>query len=135
MRVTSRKNARIELSVRSSASRGDTGLRRLPAVRKQLFDPTRRVALDAGEHVRQVRDRVHAILFAGGDEGVEAGGVVPGLFISDEEVVGPAEGDPAQAGLRDVVVRWDRGEAQEAAESAMMTQEIPDGLAHRRSRL
>src|SRR5688572_8820841 len=88
----------------NSADSSADVVRRLPAMGQELGDSTGWVLLHAGQHVRQVRDRVDAVFFAGSDEGVEDGKVVAGVFVSEKEVVASAERDAAQRSFGDIVV-------------------------------
>jgi hypothetical protein len=63
------------------------GFGRFPAVRQEVEDATSWVRVDAREHVREVVDRVDAVLLAGRDERVEDGEVVSLFFASDKEEV------------------------------------------------
>ena len=56
-------------------------------MRQQLVDPRDRVAREPREDVGKVLEGVDAVHLAGGDDGVEAGDVLPGVIVSDEEVV------------------------------------------------
>ena len=53
-------------------------------MRQELVDAARGMGLHAREHVGQVRDRVHAVLLAGGDERVEDREVLAGLLVSEK---------------------------------------------------
>jgi hypothetical protein len=58
-------------------------------VREQLVDPRDRVRREARQDVGEVLEGIDPVHLAGGDEGVEAGDVLSGVVVSDEEVVLP----------------------------------------------
>src|ERR1700733_8817051 len=128
MRATSSKIPSCLRSRRRRKKPDRSGIGRFPPVREQFVDPAIRVGLDAGEHVRQVRDGVHAVFFARRDERVEHGVVVTRLLVSDKEVVRSAERDAAEPSLGWIIVRWDGRVSKEASERTEVPQKISDRL-------
>jgi hypothetical protein len=57
---------------------------------EQLVDARGGVRLHAQHDIGEVIDRVHLVRLAGGDEGVEAGQVLAGVVVADEEEVLPS---------------------------------------------
>jgi hypothetical protein len=55
------------------------------------------VTADPHEHVAQAFDRVDAIGFASGDDRIEAGDVVAGVFVSDKEKILTTQGNDSCA--------------------------------------
>jgi hypothetical protein len=69
-------------------------------VGQQLVDPRGGLRLLAEEDVREVGDGVYAVHLALRDERVEAGEVLAGLVVSDEEPVSCAQGGGAERAIR-----------------------------------
>jgi len=61
----------------------------VPEVREQLVDARAGVLVDADDDVGQVGERVDAVGLAGGHQRVEAGQVLAGVVVPDEEEVLP----------------------------------------------
>src|SRR6185295_9758720 len=99
-------------------------------MRQQFVDFRGWMLARSDEDVSEVGDRVHAVGFAGGDERVEAGDVVPGIFVPDEEEVLSSEGDNAKGGLAAVVVWRQLGIVEESVERLPVLQRVADRRAH-----
>jgi hypothetical protein len=82
-----------------------------------------------GRHVCEILVGVDSILLAGGNQGVEAGDVLPGSVVADEEVVLPSERRRAERSLRAVVVHGQPCVVKEARQRAPLVERVPDGLA------
>ena len=84
------------------------------------------VGLDADQDVGQVLLGIDAVRLAGGDEGVEPGEVLPGLFVSDEEVVLPAKCRDAEGTFCGVVVEREAGVVEELRQCLPLFEGVAD---------
>ena len=73
-------------------------------MRKERIDLRRAVRADAEEHVAEVLERIHSVRLAGGDDRVEGGDVVTGVFVTDDEKILPAESRDAKRAFGAVVI-------------------------------
>src|SRR5512135_3730269 len=103
-------------------------------MRKQLDDIARWVCVDPRQDVGDVRDRVDAVLLAARDQRVENGEVVTLLLVAHEEEVLAAERNASKRRLRNVVIGWNRREAEKSSQLAEVPKDVADRTAHPRSR-
>ena len=104
-------------------------------MRQEVEDRAGWMRVHAREDVGDVIDGIHAVLLAARDECVEDGEIVASVFVSDKEKILSAECDATEPRFRDVVVRCDSGESEEASELTEVAQEITDGAPETGTRL
>ena len=80
------------------------GLRRFPAVGKQVFNFAGGVSADADEDVVEILPRVDVVALAGADERIEDRGAAATGIAADKEIVFSTEADGAQCIFAEVVV-------------------------------
>src|SRR5690606_26398490 len=79
------------LSGRPLTCRNAVPIGRLPAMRQQLVNARGRVGLHAEQDVRQVRDRIDAMLLAGCHQSVEHTQINASLFVGHKKKIRPSQ--------------------------------------------
>ncbi len=92
------------------------------------------MALHAQQDVGELIDRVHLVGFARRDERVEAGQVLAGPVVPDEEEVLAPERRDAERALRGVIVDGQMRVGEEERQRVPLADHVADGLADRAPR-
>ncbi len=100
-------------------------------MRQQLVNARGRVGLHAEQDVRQVRDRIDAMLLAGCHQSVEHTQINASLFVGHKKKIRPSQSDPSQCGLCLVVVWRQRRIPQKTTELSEVSGDVTQRLGQR----